>query len=1007
MNNEDQFKNKTDQTPASSSAEWAKIVDRRERNASVEPAEPVDLTPQRLDDLELDGQLKMMGMLEKGSNSEDSFVGKVLAQTHPDSNSVPRNRPRLPLIGPSLVTDDLVAGAEASAAVTESRLASAADERIDERIDARSGSLPSRSIEVNRPTEVNQRRSVTRLARLALLATILFVGCFFGSIWWFGSAPEIADSPAPNASVGDLVRSEETSDQPDVSQPDAQYVPEAQKDAFEISSEGDGGIDRFGVDDAVVEKAMAANANVDSVAAAAASTASNAAIEEERRDVSESISNANSNPTSVDGMQTLDSVVGAPAGDLLGLGNDENPKDQSVADPSYDGPLWDSKFDWNLALQFHENGVGAVTLNGEPVQAIFLQDNSVFLLRKIAGEIQRRVRFLENRLGSKISGSIAVGESNYRFDDLAALKETVDKVDQQISKLSVRSLTVAELMNVRAGYRKEIFAKRKPFGSINLAHKNLRFYTEDEAFTICSILSASEATFRDLAKKRLLWEEENGILPPESNRSDKSKLRNCIEPKAFQHFANTGVLLPPDPRFTGQSVASIQNLGPFELQRMLQGAPSVELFRDANEFQQAKDFVYSNGPQEMRLRLSIDKIDRTLNNRAVVVTELAQEVLEDRKSRALRELRMVKMQGGNSRDGVALEPLRAVLAERTDLQGLPLVMGNECKSDATETSDLRQVSSSLGRTIGVFNGSLGSRDNAQNDAFRNLSIKEMVSYCMQDRADDPSSQKLKTIDQILQIDHPRLRLEMIGALRKSGSAAALKLMVNKAKFDLEPEVRIAATDALADIEPDKFRHHLLEGLTYPWHVVAEHSAEALVRLNDQGAVPKLIEMLDLPHPHFPFQDNGMLVQRELVGINHMRNCLLCHAPSISSGDSVRGLIPHSSRPLPRHYYDANGMATEVPYAVRADVTYLEQDFSLVQPVKNSGPWPRDQRFDYVVQKKRLTPVEAEGVARRISQSPNRNRNAIIFALRELTGQTPADNSSSHWRAITASWDDGK
>jgi len=66
----------------------------------------------------------------------------------------------------------------------------------------------------------------------------------------------------------------------------------------------------------------------------------------------------------------------------------------------------------------------------------------------------------------------------------------------------------------------------------------------------------------------------------------------------------------------------------------------------------------------------------------------------------------------------------------------------------------------------------------------------------------------------------------------------------------------------------------------------------------------------------------------------------------------------------------------------------------VQPVKNPGPWPNEQRIDYVVQRKQLTPANALDVARRISQSPNRNRNAIIYALRELTGETPEDNSPS-------------
>ena len=962
MNNEDQSKN--NQTSASS--EWAEIVDRLgqtpilEDSDGTEPVKPVDLTPERLDDLELDGQLKMLG---KVSSPDDSFVSQVMAQTNSESSPGDLNRPRLPVIGPSLVTEtseaieansavvaetsEVVANTpeaavEPTEAVAETSLASSLDDGIDS---------PSLSQEVSR------RRPV---ALLALLATILFVGFFIGSTW-FGPAPEIVDFPVPNEGVAKTLKLEPIPDQ----------VHDGQLDAPEISPE------------TLVEQTTKKDSSDDSMAASVEK------VDQQDRDNND----ADSNPTLVDTKEKLDSAVVSTEDDLPEIGDEEDMKDRSVASSSSDGPSWDSQFDWNLALQFHRNGVGSISLNGEPIKAIVLQDNASFLLPRIAGEMRRRVRFLENRLGSKVSGSITVEDSKYSFDDLSELDQAVAKVDKHIGNMGIRELNVNELMSVRTGYRKEIFSKRNKFGSISLAHRNLRFYTEDEAFTICSVLASTEGVLQDLAKERLEWEEDNKLL------LTKSKLKNCIEPKAFQHFANTGLLLPPDPKFTGQSVASIQNLGPSELRRMLQDAPSVELFRNAAEFQQAKDFVYSNGSPTMKVRLSIDKVDRFLER---PMTEDAERILRDEKRSLVAELRRtILLQGGRQvRDGAPMEPLRDVLAKRTDLQGLPFVMGKECMSDAKETRDLKQVSFSVGRTIGQFNGSLGSRDNAQNDAFRNLAIKEAVSYCMKDDADNSSAQKLKTIDQILQIDHPRLRLGMIGALRKSGTNAAVELMVNKAKFDLEPEVRIAATDALADMEPGNIRGLLLDGLKYPWHVVAEHSAEALVRLDDQEAVPQLIEMLDLPHPHLPFQDNDILVQHELVGINHMRNYLLCHSPSTSSSDSVRGLIPHTSRPLPRSYYEPPGESA-VPFTVRADVTYLEQDFSVVQPVKDSAPWPAEQRFDYVVQKKRLTPAEAEKVARQISQSPNRNWNAIVFALQELTGEKPADNSSRNWKLITS------
>jgi hypothetical protein len=74
---------------------------------------------------------------------------------------------------------------------------------------------------------------------------------------------------------------------------------------------------------------------------------------------------------------------------------------------------------------------------------------------------------------------------------------------------------------------------------------------------------------------------------------------------------------------------------------------------------------------------------------------------------------------------------------------------------------------------------------------------------------------------------------------------------------------------------------------------------------------------------------------------------------------------------------------EVFTFVRADVTFLRQDFSVPQPVANAGPWPAMQRYDYLVRER---PVSKEEL--RISdRQPYGNypqRQAVLYALQELT-----------------------
>lgn len=118
-------------------------------------------------------------------------------------------------------------------------------------------------------------------------------------------------------------------------------------------------------------------------------------------------------------------------------------------------------------------------------------------------------------------------------------------------------------------------------------------------------------------------------------------------------------------------------------------------------------------------------------------------------------------------------------------------------------------------------------------------------------------------------------------------------------------------------------------------------------------------------------------------MNHPRNCVMCHPPSFHLTDLVRGAVPDPKQPLPPPttpaYYNNGGQF------VSADTTYLQQDFSLAQPVLNSGNWSSYQRFDYFVTVRK---VDAPPVTSPAPDGPYRK--AIEFALRELAGRPNLD-----------------
>jgi hypothetical protein len=404
-------------------------------------------------------------------------------------------------------------------------------------------------------------------------------------------------------------------------------------------------------------------------------------------------------------------------------------------------------------------------------------------------------------------------------------------------------------------------------------------------------------------------------------------------------------------------------------------------------------------------------------------TKPAMKRRNQQSERALeRELRKIPE---FSRDDLPAATLKALAAapknrelmahEIPDLKGLPMRMGLDCQLSAKESQALQSLSLNLRR---LFAGSM--RKNGDNrldpDALRQAlksdrrswAVPEAVPTLMQMLMGQETSVRLVLIEMLGMIENEIKHDPRVEKVRNdlpwiaTDSTSSTQALASRAMFDLDEKVREAAIDQLKNRKLEDFRDMLLGGLRHPLGFVADHAAEALVALGDVKVASKLVDLLDAPDPLAPMavRPDGTATIREVVRINHLSNCQLCHATATATTDPVRGRVPDPSQPLPpettqQYYQDNRGIF------VRADVTYLKQDFSVVLPVPQSKEWPAHQRYDFVV---RTRPMSLEEVARLKNEpkdvAPKNypQRESVLFALRELTGVDKGDQSRN-WRFV--------
>jgi len=405
---------------------------------------------------------------------------------------------------------------------------------------------------------------------------------------------------------------------------------------------------------------------------------------------------------------------------------------------------------------------------------------------------------------------------------------------------------------------------------------------------------------------------------------------------------------------------------------------------------------------------------------------------------------------GKKTDGFLL----ALTGERADLAGLPFAMGDACRTKgersrqfALAVGTVRQAlrgqqavafSAPVGAVVGTTAVGGGPASGGQvvpanaapppapavvavaNESgnaaetfweqYRNLCSQEdkTLARVDQDRREHVTAARIAALTQVLAPEATSLRLGLVEYLAGVSHVDATKALARLAIFSAEDDVRKAAVDALKVRRERDYTDVLEQGLHYPLPAVAKRAADAIVKLERTDLLPRLVALLEDPDPRAPavkeVDAKRVPVVREVVRINHHQSCLLCHAPANTgrvSPETLTAAVPNPTEPLsaPSQGY---GPAASPDVTVRIDVTYLRQDFSVLQPVADANPWPEMQRFDFLVRTRTLTEDEAKAYREKFDQRepgrPSPYQRVALAALREMTGKD-AEPTPEAWRRL--------
>jgi hypothetical protein len=364
--------------------------------------------------------------------------------------------------------------------------------------------------------------------------------------------------------------------------------------------------------------------------------------------------------------------------------------------------------------------------------------------------------------------------------------------------------------------------------------------------------------------------------------------------------------------------------------------------------------------------------------------------------------------------------MTALLESRPDLAGMPFAMGDDCRTSGERmkqftvaVSTVRQALPSGQLIISGVNAA-GPQAPAgtqpfwplyttlceQQDAARSKSDKALAEHV--------TVARIAALMQMLAAESSEVRLGLVKYLSGVSHAEATKALARMAIFSPEDEVRGAAIDAVKVRREKDYTDILVNGLRYPWPAVAKRSADAIARIGRTDLIPELIAVLDGDDPRLPQKKKSgwteVTVVREMVKVNHHRNCAMCHAPAGATGvvpaSAITVEVPLPGQPLLPSAQGYGGSTPEL--MIRVDVTYLRQDFSTLLAVGEAHPWPEMQRFDFLVRERKVTAEEAETYREKLTPKEagvlSPYHKAALAALRELTGKDTTPTAKA-WRTL--------